>query len=277
MPDTNAVAMHYTHGALLDAILTGVARLGRTTENLAIADLAPIDEFHIGGRAATEAFLDQLGIEATDHVLDVGCGLGGSSRFAAHRYGSRVTGVDLTHEYVETGNVLSSWVGLEALVTLEQGDATATGYSDETFDKVFMLHVGMNIADKSDLVLELYRVLKRGGKLGIYDIMRMDDGELSYPVPWASRPQECVLGSPDVYRGALDAAGFRIMAERNRRDFATDFFAHLQANVSAADGPPPLGLHILMGETAPTKIRNMVENVRSDRIAPVELIAEKPS
>jgi hypothetical protein len=66
------------------------------------------------------------------------------------------------------------------------------------------------------------------------------------------------------------------VAERNCRDFAIEFFARLQASVSAADGPPPLGLHILMGETAPTKIRNMVENVISDRIAPVERIAERP-
>ena len=276
MPDTNAVATHYTHGALLEAILTGVARLGRTTETLSIEDLAPIDEFHIGGRAATEGFLDQLGIETDDHVLDVGCGLGGSSRFAAHRYGSRVTGVDLTYEYVETGNVLTSWVGLEDLVMLEQGDASATAHADDTFDKAFMLHVGMNIADKSDLASELYRVLKPGATLGIYDVMRVDDGELSYPVPWAARPQESALGSPDEYRRALEGAGFRIVAERNRRDFAIEFFARLQVNVSVADGPPPLGLHILMGETAPTNIRNMVENVMSDRIAPVELIAERP-
>lgn len=65
-----------------------------------------MDEFHIGGRLATESFLGRLDIGAGHHVLDVDCGLGGGSRFAAQRYGCRVPGVDLTQEYVETGNEL---------------------------------------------------------------------------------------------------------------------------------------------------------------------------
>ena len=75
----------------------------------------------------------------------------------------------------------------------------------------------------------------------------------------------------------LEAAGFRIKAERNRRDFALDFFAGLQKRASAGGGPPPLGLHILMGETAQTKVRNMIENISENRVAPFELIAEKPA
>ena len=188
MPDSELVATHYTQGGLLDAIIAGVGKLGKTTETVGLDDLGPVDEFHIGGRVATESFLDQVGLGANDHVLDVGCGLGGASRFAAQRYGSRITGVDLTHEYIETGKVLCSWLGLAERVSLEQGDATATGYADASFDKAYMLHVGMNIADKSALALELHRVLRPGGTLGIYDVMRVGDGDLTYPVPWATRP-----------------------------------------------------------------------------------------
>ena len=50
-----------------------------------------VEEFHIGGRVATESFLDQMQIGPDDHVLDVGCGLGGASRFVAERYGARVS------------------------------------------------------------------------------------------------------------------------------------------------------------------------------------------
>ena len=225
---------------------------------------------------ATESFLDQVGLGANDHVLDVGCGLGGASRFAAQRYGSRITGVDLTHEYIETGKVLCSWLGLAERVSLEQGDATATGYADASFDKAYMLHVGMNIADKSALALELHRVLRPGGTLGIYDVMRVGDGDLTYPVPWATRPDGSAVATPGEYRQALQAAGFRITAERNRRDFAREFFALLKANAATASGPPALGLHILMGETAATKVGNMIENIAQNRVAPVELIAEKP-
>lgn len=275
MPDVDIVSNHYTHGSLLDAIRAGVEGLGKSPDTVSVHDLGPVEEFHIGGRVATETFLDQLDLSSDHHVLDVGCGLGGASRFVAQQYGSRVTGIDLTHEYIETGRVLCSWVGLEHRVALDQGTATAMSYSDGTFDKAYMMHVGMNIADKQRLVSELHRVLRPGGYLGIYDVMRVGDGDLTFPVPWAASADASAVASPDEYKNALKAAGFQITAERNRRDFALDFFARLQAGAAAAVGPPPLGLHILMGETAAMKVKNMIENISENRLAPVELIAEK--
>lgn len=280
MPEPTLVATHYTRGGLIDAIIDGLGKLGLTQDTVQVDDLAPVDEFHIGGRMATEAFLDQLAPQQSDHVLDVGCGLGGASRFAAQHYGCRVTGIDLTSAYVETGTLLCSWVGLEGRVTLQQGDATATPYADSAFDKAYLLHVGMNIADKTGLARELYRLIKPGGKVGIYDIMRMDEGDLTFPVPWASEAAGSAVASPDEYKEALGSAGFTLIAERNRRDFALDLFTRLQAAAAGASnngGPPALGPHILMGETAPVKIRNMIENITANRIAPVELIAEKPA
>lgn len=275
MSDTGLVANHYTHGSLLDAIAAGVERLGKSPNNVSVDDLAPVDEFHIGGRAATESFLDQVNPSAQDHVLDVGCGLGGSSRFVAQRYGCRVTGIDLTLEYIETARVLCSWVGLDDRITLEQGDATCLSYSPGSFDKAYMMHVGMNIAAKRALVSELFRVLKPGGVLGVYDVMRVGGGDLSFPVPWATTAQESAVATPTEYKSALHAAGFDVLAERNRREFALEFFARLKASTPGAQDPPPLGLHILMGETAPTKVKNMVENISLNRVAPVELIALK--
>ncbi|NKB58098.1 MAG: methyltransferase domain-containing protein [Alphaproteobacteria bacterium] len=277
MPDLDSLATHYTHGRLLKAIEEGVVKLGKTPDTVAVEDLGPVDEFHIGGRIATEIFLDQLALTPDNHVLDVGCGLGGASRFAAQKYDCRVTGVDLTPEFVETGAALCAWVGLTDRVTSEQGDATATSFADGNFDKAYMLHVGMNIADKAGLSRELYRVLKPGGQLGIYDIMRVGAGDLSYPLPWATAPEDSAVGSPDDYKAALQAAGFAVTAERNRREFALDFLGRLKTAAANAIGAPPLGLHIVMGKTAPVKIGNMAENISNNRIAPVELIAEKPA
>lgn len=276
MVDIEPVAAHYTRGNLLDSIVEGLAKLGKTQHDVSVEDLAPIDEFHIGGREATQAVLDQLGLAAAHEVLDVGCGLGGAGRFAAQRFGCRIHGIDLTPEYVETGKVLCSWVGLADRVRLERGDATAIRYGDGTFDRAYMLHVGMNVAEKTILAAELFRVLRPGGLLGIYDVMRVGDGALTYPVPWAADPDRCAVSSVDDYRAALHAAGFQVLAERNRRDFALEFFARLRAAAAGAQGPPPLGIHLLMGETAPTKIENMVQNVSENRIAPIELIAARP-
>ena len=275
MPDNSLVTNHYAHRNLLEAIQNGVQKSGKTIHSVGVQDLGQVDEFHIGGQVATESFLDQLDIGSDHSVLDVGCGLGGASRFAAQRYGCRVTGIDLTQEYVETGQVLCSWVGLSDRIRLQIGDATALTYPDDEFDREYMMHVGMNIADKRSLASELHRVLRPGGKLGIYDVMRVDDGDLQFPVPWAMEPEGSAVATPDEYKSALQTAGFRIIAERNRRDFALDFFAQFQAKAGSAAGAPPLGLHILMGDTASRKVRNMIENISRGLIAPVELIADK--
>jgi ubiquinone/menaquinone biosynthesis C-methylase UbiE len=275
MAKSDAVADHYTHGRLLDAILAGVTALGKTPQTLDIGDLAPVDEFHIGGRQATEDFVAQLGLSPEDHVLDVGCGIGGTARYLASTCGCRVTGLDLTPEFVEAGRVLCAWVGLGERVDLTQGSALAMPFEPARFDAVVMLHVGMNIADKAGLFAEVGRVLRPGATFGLYDIMRRNDEPLVYPVPWAAVPDTSALATPEDYRAALAEAGFEVTKERDRREFAAEFFAALRERTEAAGGPPPLGLHILLGETAALKVRNMVDNVAAGRVSPVEMIARK--
>jgi hypothetical protein len=138
-----------------------------------------------------------------------------------------------------------------------------------------MLHVGMNIEDKEKLAAEVARVLQPGSHFGIYDVMRTGPGELTYPVPWATTADLSAVAEPEQYRKALQRAGFAVFAERNRRDFALGFFADLRAKTTAAGGPPPLGLHVLMGKSTPEKVQNMIDNITNGRIAPIELIARK--
>jgi hypothetical protein len=138
-----------------------------------------------------------------------------------------------------------------------------------------MLHVGMNIPDKSGLAAQVARVLKPGRLFGIYDVMRTGPAELTYPVPWASTPDLSALAVPETYKAALQAHGFEIVAERSRREFALEFFRSLRARMAQADGPPPLGLHLVMGPDSATKVGNMLENIEVGTIAPVEIIARR--
>ncbi|HKK31115.1 MAG TPA: methyltransferase domain-containing protein [Alphaproteobacteria bacterium] len=277
MPDPRTVSRHYTHGALLDAIRDGVAKLGKSPSGVTLEELGAADEFHIGGRIATARFLEKLGITANDQVLDVGCGFGGASRFAAEAFGCAVTGIDLTEEYIAAGREINGWVGLSGRVTLENGNATSLPYEDGAFDKVYMLHVGMNVEDKDKMASEMFRVLRPGGRAGVYDIMQMNGDPLLFPVPWAASAAGSVVESPAVYKQALAKAGFHLTHEEIRKQFAIEFFDKLRASVSEAGGPPPLSLQLVMRDDAPKKIKNMVENIKAGRIAPVELIAEKPA
>ena len=270
-----SVSDHYVHGGLLEAIEAALPVLGKTIENVTIEDLAPVDEFHVGGRSATDHLFDQLNFSEQEYILDVGCGLGGAARYLASKIKSRVTGIDLTPEYITTAKVLSSWLNLEKYITFEQGSALSMPFQDNSFDGGYMLHVGMNIEDKIALFVEISRVLRPGSTLGIYDIMTQDEGELVYPVPWATESSTSKLASPAQYRQALKDAGFEIISENNRRDFSLEFFETLRAKTKANGGPPPLGLHTLMQESTSTKTSNMAKNISNGLIAPVEIIARK--
>ena len=163
MPELSDVSKHYAHGDLIEAIRSGLTLQGKSMHTVTIDDLAPVDEFHIGGRRASEDFLNQLAFDPQTKVLDVGCGLGGPARFVANRYGSQVTGIDLTREYVETGNTLCKWVGLDKRIFLQEGSALALPFAEGSFDGAYMLHVGMNIEDKEKLRKRLPAYCDRGG------------------------------------------------------------------------------------------------------------------
>ncbi len=266
------VARHYGQGDLERRILEALVASGKDPDHLAPADLTPVDEFHTGGREATAAFAEQAGFSAGQHLLDIGCGIGGASRFFAVERGCRVTGIDLTEDYVRTAAALSRRVGLADRVSYRQASAVALPFADAAFDGAYMIHVGMNIEDKPALFAGVRRVVKPGGTFALFDIMRTGDGELSFPVPWSTSRDTSFVAGVDEYRRGLEAAGFAILKERNRRDYAIKFFTEAAARVAAAGGPPPLGTHILMRDNAPQKIANAVARIESGVIAPVELV-----
>lgn len=105
--------------------------------------------------------------------------------------------------------------------------------------------------------------------------MRMADGELAYPMPWATSPETNALAWPEQYKSGLLAAGFDILAERSRKDFALTCFNEQRSKIQTAVTAAPLGLHTLMGEHRPAQVLNMTRGVSEGLIAPVELIARR--
>jgi len=273
--DDKAVSEHYTHGELLEAIQSSIIKLGKSIDSVTIEDLAPVDEFHIGGRLATENLLDQLNFSEQDHILDVGCGLGGTSRFVANKYKNRVTGIDLTREYIDVGRMLSTWVGLDKQVTLHQGSVLSMPFENETFDGALMIHVGMNIDNKVKLFTEVHRLLRPGAFFAVYDVMQINDGKLAYPVPWAAEISTSKLATPDQYKQALNRAGFKPLAENNRSHFALSLFRRMDKKTEKNGNPSPFGLKTLMRESTAVQLKNMIDSIAADHIAPVEIIAQK--
>lgn len=182
------VAAHYGHPDLETAILETLIAAGKDIDRLRPEDLAPIDEFHIRGRKATQELARELRLEESMQVLDVGSGLGGASRYLALEFGCRVTGLDLTEEYCRVATMLARRLGLDSRVCYRHGNALAMPFEDASFDALWTQHAAMNIPDKTQLYREVWRVLKPGGALAIYDILAGAGGPLHFPVPWAREP-----------------------------------------------------------------------------------------
>lgn len=266
-----AVAEHYGKAGLLDRILGGLKASGADPERLQPDDLAPVEEFHIGGRKATAHAVAAMSLTGNEHVIDIGCGIGGAARYIAGQTGCRVTGIDLTPEYIATAEALTQLTGQEDKVRYETASALAMPFDDETFDAGITIHVAMNIPGRAALYGEIARVLKPGAVLCIFDVMKKNGEALTFPLPWAQTAETSHLTTPEETETLLADAGFELRGVEDRTAFALEFFSQLSA--AAADGPPPLGVHLVMGADAPEKLKNIRGNIEQGRIAPVQIIA----
>ncbi len=265
------IVRHYGGTGLYRRIVEALARAGVDEKAVSVDDLKPVDEFHIGGVAATEALLDPLGIEPGMRVLDIGSGIGGPARWMRSRYGAAVTGVDLTPEFVATAKRLTDLVGLDARFVV--GSALDLPFEDASFDIASLIHVGMNLPDKPRLFSQVARVLAPQGTFAVYDVMRFGEHP-AFPLPWATSSGESFLERPDTYLSAAEAAGFTLTLRRDRGEIARDFFRKMQEAI-ADGGPPAVGLPILMGSNAGEKVANMIAAVNAGDIQPVEMVFRK--
>lgn len=113
--------------------------------------------------------LDQL--PAGTKVLDVGCGIGGSSRILAKDYGFDVTGVTISEEQVRRAKELTP---ADVDAKFQVDNAMSLSFPDESFDVVWSIETGPHIPDKESFAKELLRVLKPGGRLVVADWNQRD-------------------------------------------------------------------------------------------------------
>ncbi|WJM95134.1 methyltransferase domain-containing protein [Pseudomonas defluvii] len=269
-----AIQTHYTRADLGDVLLTALENAGKDINHLTPEDLAPIDQFHIRGRAATLELARAAGLDASKHVLDVGSGVGGTSRCLAKEFGCRVTGIDLTDEYCRAASMLSAKTGLAHLVDYRQGDATKLPFDDQTFDVVWTEHVAMNIPDKTRLYKEMHRVLKPGGTLAIYDVLAGPFGPVLFPVPWAHTPDTSFLVSPTELRRLLEEAAFTITDWSDTTEAARAWFVILAEKIQK-EGLPSLGFHLLLGADFKAMAQNQGRNLQEGRIVLAQIVARK--
>jgi len=98
-------------------------------------------------------------------IVDVGCGIGGSSRHLAQKYNCTAQGITLSPYQAARGNELAQEQGLENIASFQVADALNMPFSDNSFDLVWSLESGEHMPDKSRFVGELFRVCRPGGRI----------------------------------------------------------------------------------------------------------------
>ncbi len=268
-----AVAEHYSDSDLLSRIITGLKAAGANLDNLQVDDLSAVEEFHIGGREATVQIVEKMSLTRNQYILDIGCGIGGAARYIAGRSGCNVEGIDLTPEYIDIARTLTELTGLKEKINFNVASALSMPFENKTFDAAITLHVAMNISDRSALYSEISRVLKPGAALYIFDVMKKNDEDPVFPVPWAETEETSHLTTPDEMRLLLENAGFNITQVSDRTDFALDFF---KKSMDASRNSTALpGIQTVMGEGATEKLKNVMNNIKNGRISPVQMIATR--
>ena len=270
-----AVSEHYTQPHLGEAILAALKADGKDLENLSADDLAPVDEFHIAGREATDLLAQIAGLDAGKEVLDVGCGIGGPARTLAAKFGCRVQGVDLTEEYCRVAQMLTDRVGLSGQVTFRQGNALELPFEDESFDCVWTQHATMNIAEKEILYAEIHRVLRPQGKFVFYDIFEGNGEPVHIPVPWAGTPEISFLWKPEKIRALLRELGFQEKIWEDVTVRGREWFRRRLAQTGSGAPQPNLGLQILLGKQAKQALGNVLRSLEEGRLAVVQGVLER--
>jgi ubiquinone/menaquinone biosynthesis C-methylase UbiE len=266
--DALATNRYWGRDGIERTILDALAAAGKDTDALTIDDLAPADQFHSGGKAATERLARLARLRPGLHVLDVGGGLGGPARTLATEFGCRVTVVDLTETYVRAGAALTARLGLADRVSHRAGDALALDVDAEPFDVVWTQNSGMNIPDKERLYAGFARLLRPGGLLALQEPMAGPVQPVVFPVMWARDDRASFLRAPREMRVVIETAGFQVRAW-------DDVTAEAVGPSTGADGPAHSIQRIVMGSALDAIVKAGQRNREEGRIVMIQAVLER--
>ncbi len=234
-----------------------------------------MDEFHIRGDTATKELIELAEFTPDMRILDVGCGIGGSTRRLSHETGCRITGIDLSNEYIDTAERLTQLLNMQGEITFRACSALDLPFDDNSFDGVWSLQMNMNVEDKPAWLKETFRVVKPGGRAVLYEVCGNKNAPVYFPVPWAQDSSMSYLVPPEIFRDAIASAGFDIKVWNDKTNLAQQAFVNVRKPVGEPN-LPVLGVYLLVGNDIQTKAYNLHRNLDEERVSLIETVAVKP-
>ena len=211
----------------VERILADLDASGLGTDHaLHVDDLTPFDQYHYESTDAVDDAISMLKIGPDWHVLDVGSGLGGPSRYLADRTGARVTALELQQDLHDTALSLTRRCELDDWVTHLNGDILEGAAPAGAFEAIVSMLCFLHIPDRASLFRECARTLKPGGLMFIDDYV--ERGELTdHERHILTEKVFCpYLPNLSTYIGQVEEAGFVVTQTVDKTDDWTHFVNH---------------------------------------------------
>ncbi|MCL5426911.1 MAG: class I SAM-dependent methyltransferase [Gammaproteobacteria bacterium] len=267
---SNRLADHYQRALRADEVLAQID--AHYPDGPTLHQLAPLDQLHIGGVAASARLLERL--DPTTHlkVLDIGAGLGGLMRQGA-ALGFQMTGLDITHGFSALNRALSSRVNQPNAPPLAwvTGDACALPFANNSFDVVLFQHSLLNMPNASKVLAESRRVLRAGGQIVMHEVVSGPNvAQLRYPVPWAASAEHSHLLTLMALNQLLEVNDFTLEHVEDWTHTALEW-RQRQRQKEQTPRQAVLSPQWVFGERFLTMGKNLVDNLAQGAIKVVEI------
>lgn len=216
---------------------------------------------HPGGLDLTKELGEKLGISKSDKVLDIACGTGASAIFLAKNFGCKVTGIDLAKKNIEEAINNTEKEKVSGLVDFKFGDAEKIDFEDESFDFVIAECSFCLFPDKPMASEEMYRVLKKNGKIGMSDVVIRR--ELPEKMKDVLYKFICIedARSESEYKQILEGSGFRNFYFEDKKDSVLDLLEQIRKRIfifEIAKGIKKINLEIDLNS-----VRENIKDIKS--------------
>ena len=208
----SAIDFYERHPISCEIILAKLKASRGHLDGLTPDELFPHDQDHYGGLAANDVLAERAGIGKGTRVVDFCAGLGGPSRYFAHRYGADVTGIELTPARVKGAEELTRRVGLAHRVRVIEGNVMHLPLAADSVDVVMSQEALLHVPDKPRALAEAYRILKPGGRIAFTDwVAHRPLSGADRELMWQGMAVTDLCDLP-TYAGLLRGAGFVVNA-----------------------------------------------------------------